>query len=304
MNRRDFLSLTASAAAMPFLGCAATSCARRIAPGKRIRVALIGCGLRMRHVLSTKCGDEQVVALVDPDRRALDDQRARLVKMYPGRGYETIPAFATYQDLFAKMGDDLDAVLIATNQQQHALPALLAMQRGIHVYIEKPIAYSIEEADLLLPFLSEDGTNCIAEPNSFCHSTPFSPIQSVPIWPSGTPCFFSSSSTMGGRFWYSRFVAIPMLFWCLESTGTPSLMPSHQWIVTGSMPLRAGNLKSIVWRSGHEPGAPSRWSNSSALTGSTSSRRSAKNEASMMWLPMLPMLPLPKPFQSYHWCGP
>ena len=170
MNRRDFLSLTASAAAMPFLGCASTSCARRIAPGKRIRVALIGCGLRMRHVLSAKCGDEQVVALVDPDRRALDDQRARLVKMYPGRGYETIPAFATYQDLFAKMGDDLDAVLIATNQQQHALPALLAMQRGIHVYIEKPIAYSIEEADLLLAFAKKYGV--VSQCGHHGHSSP------------------------------------------------------------------------------------------------------------------------------------
>ena len=109
---------------------------------------------------------------------------------------------------------------------------------------------------------------------------------------------------MGGRFWYARFVAMPMRFWCAASTGTPSLMPSHQWIVTGSIPLRAGNVKSIVWRSGHEPGAPSRWSSSSALTGSTSFRRRAKNEASMMWLPILPMLPLPKPFQSYHLWGP
>ena len=144
MKRRDFIGLAAAGAALPMFNIGCATGPRTIAAGRKIRVALIGCGLRMRSVLSTKCEGEEIVALVDPDKSALDDIRKRICKRYPGCGYEKIPAFPSYHELFEKMGDGIDAVIIATNQQQHALPALLAMQRGIHVYVEKPIAYSIE----------------------------------------------------------------------------------------------------------------------------------------------------------------
>ena len=147
-GRRSFIGLATAAASFNIVRAAAP---RTIEAGRRIRVALIGCGRRM-GVLCTKCEEVEIVALADPWKHALDSTRAKLCKLYPGSGYDKIPEFPTYQDLFAKMGDRIDAVIIATNQQQHVLPAVLAMQRGIHVYIEKPIAYSIEEANLLLSF--------------------------------------------------------------------------------------------------------------------------------------------------------
>ena len=171
MNRKEFIQLAAGAAAFNIGGRAfGQSRPRQIAAGRKIRVALIGCGLRMRSVLSTKCEDVELVALVDPDSRALADIRTRICKRYPGRDYEKIPAFPSYHELFAKMGDGIDAVIIATNQQQHALPALLAMQRGIHVYVEKPIAYSIEEADLLLAFAKKYGV--VSQCGHHGHSSP------------------------------------------------------------------------------------------------------------------------------------
>ena len=165
-GRRSFLGLAAAAASFNIVRAATP---RTIEAGRKIRVALIGCGLRM-GVLCTKCEDVEIVALVDPWNRALDRIRGKLCKLYPGSGYEKIPAFPTYQDLFAKMGDTIDAVIIATNQQQHALPALLAMQRGIHVYIEKPIAYSIEEAELMLSFAKKYGV--VSQCGHHGHSSP------------------------------------------------------------------------------------------------------------------------------------
>lgn len=173
-GRRSFIGIAAAGAAMPLfnIGCAGfgRSRARQIASGQKIRVALIGCGLRMRQVLSTKCENEQIVALVDPWKSAMDRMRKRLCNIYPGRGYESIPGFATYQDLYDTMGDGIDAVIIATNQQQHALPALLAMQRGIHVYVEKPIAYSVEEADMLLEAALKYGV--VSQSGHHGHSSP------------------------------------------------------------------------------------------------------------------------------------
>ncbi len=169
MQRRSFLKLAGAcgAASLFNIGHAAP---RTIAAGRRIRVALIGCGLRMRDVLSTKCEGVDIVAIVDPDQRALKDIRARLCTRYPGRDYEKIPEFADYHALYEKMADGIDAVIIATNQQQHALPALLAMERGIHVYVEKPIAYTIEEADLLLAFAKKYGV--VTQCGHHGHSSP------------------------------------------------------------------------------------------------------------------------------------
>ena len=164
------MKLAAAGAAMPFFNIACTTSPRTIAAGRKIRVALIGCGWRMRDVLSTKCEEVEIVALVDPWKKALDEIRGRICKRYPGCGYERIPEFPSYQEFFEKMGDDVDAVIIATNQQQHALPALMAMMRGIHVYVEKPIAYSIEEADLLLKAAKKYGV--VTQCGHHGHSSP------------------------------------------------------------------------------------------------------------------------------------
>ena len=45
--------------------------------------------------------------------------------------------------------EELDAVVIATPNHQHAPPALMAMRRGIHAYVEKPLTHTIAEARLL-----------------------------------------------------------------------------------------------------------------------------------------------------------
>ena len=171
MQRRGFLKLAAGTAALPLFNIGCTSVQpRAYIPGKKLRVALIGCGWRMRDVLSTKCEEVEIVALVDPWKSALETVRARICKRYPGCGYEKIPAFRDYHELYEKMGDGLDAVIIATNQQQHALPALLAMERGIHVYVEKPICYSLEEAELLLKAAKKYGV--VSQCGHHGHSSP------------------------------------------------------------------------------------------------------------------------------------
>jgi predicted dehydrogenase len=54
------------------------------------------------------------------------------------------------------MGKELDAVMIATPNHQHALPALLALRRGIPVYVEKPLTHTLAEARLL----TEEARRC------------------------------------------------------------------------------------------------------------------------------------------------
>ena len=142
LNRRDFIK----AAAVGIGGLSALSvCGQTVAAERKpLRVALIGCGGRGTTLLSELC-KERVVALVDPDRRQFGGALDAIRKSDPKAEVAAVKTFSDYRKLFDEMGKELDAVVIASPNHQHALPALLAIRRGIHVYVEKPMAHTISE---------------------------------------------------------------------------------------------------------------------------------------------------------------
>ncbi len=64
-----------------------------------------------------------------------------------------VPAFGTLEELL----DAADAVVIATPTTTHRDVAVAALERGVHVFIEKPIAPSLEEADEILDAAERGG---------------------------------------------------------------------------------------------------------------------------------------------------
>ncbi len=175
MNRKEFIKLAAGAAAFNIGGLAfGQSRPRQIAAGRKIRVALVGCGGRMRDALVTKCFDEEIVALVDPDAPTFDKIRARVKHLAPQYDMSKVRQFADFREFLDKMGNEVDAMIIATNQQSHAPFALAAMRRGIHVYLEKPIAYCQDEADMLLEASRKYGV--VTQAGHHGHSGAFQPL--------------------------------------------------------------------------------------------------------------------------------
>ena len=175
VKRRAFLGLTAGAAAFNIGGIAfGQSRAKQLAVGRKIRLALIGCGGRLRSVLVTKCLDEEIVAMVDPDAPQLLALRQRIAKLAPNYDLSHVREFADYREFLAKMGDEVDAAIIASNQQSHAPIAIACMRKGIHVYLEKPIAYSEEEADLLAAAQRKYGV--VTQAGHHGHSGAFQPL--------------------------------------------------------------------------------------------------------------------------------
>jgi predicted dehydrogenase len=65
-----------------------------------------------------------------------------------GKAYEKFPKARHYRD-FRKMLDEvegrIDAVVVATPDHTHAVACMAAIQRGKHVYCEKPLAHSVRE---------------------------------------------------------------------------------------------------------------------------------------------------------------
>jgi hypothetical protein len=105
----------------------------------RLNVAAIGIGNRGGEDITNMSVSENVVALCD-----VNDE-------YAARSFARHPKANKYKD-FRKMFDaekTLDAVVIGTPDHSHAYIALWAMERGIHVYCEKPLTRTVWEARLL-----------------------------------------------------------------------------------------------------------------------------------------------------------
>ncbi|HJT20591.1 MAG TPA: Gfo/Idh/MocA family oxidoreductase [Nitrospira sp.] len=105
---------------------------------KRVRVALIGCGWFARAVhlpILTRLRHVEVVALAESDPERLE---------VAGRCAPMAERFGAYHDLLRKA--DAEAAIIDLPTSLHAQASIAAMQRGMHVYLEKPIATDLEAA--------------------------------------------------------------------------------------------------------------------------------------------------------------
>ena len=150
-TRRHFIQSTASAtlaaAAFPvLLPASALGKDGAVAPGNRLSVALIGCGPQGQGVMSNFLNqkDCQVVAVCDVKKDQLEEARNAVNGHYQNQDCRT------YHDFREVVGrPDIDACLIATPDHWHVLVALAAVNSGKDVYLEKPLAVSLEEGQAL-----------------------------------------------------------------------------------------------------------------------------------------------------------
>ncbi len=136
MQRREFLKST-FVTGVGLLILPGGARAGRNSPGNKLNIALIGTWGRGEAHFDA-IGSENVVALCDVN----EDHLAFGAKRFPGA--------KTYID-WRKLLDDhkalgLDAVVCCTADHTHAFIANWALNRELHVYMEKPLAISVEEA--------------------------------------------------------------------------------------------------------------------------------------------------------------
>lgn len=101
---------------------------------ERLRIAVVGVGLiGRRHVeLVLRSPGTELIAVVDPDRRAQNFAEAAGVSWY-----------ATLDDLFDSDGPD--GAVIATPSDLHAAHVLACIEAGVPVLVEKPVATTVED---------------------------------------------------------------------------------------------------------------------------------------------------------------
>lgn len=158
ITRRSFLRRTAagSLAAVAF-----PSIVRSVNANGKLQVGVVGCNGQGLSDLGEIGSHPQVqfVGFCDVDTARFDGAD----KKFPG-----VPHFQDFREMFAKLGDTLDAVQVSTPDHMHAFIALDAMRRGKHVYCQKPLTHTVWESRQM--FLQAEKSKVITQMGNQIHS--------------------------------------------------------------------------------------------------------------------------------------
>jgi predicted dehydrogenase len=150
-TRRDFVKLGATALAAAAtqtyaMSASAASYAKIPGANDRVRTGIVGCGDRMlggdlpAFVSSQKEMNFELVAVSDIWKLAREKGAAQVEKVSGSK----VDMMRNNDELYARK--DVDAVLIATADFQHARHGIEAVKAGRDAYVEKPTAHTMEDA--------------------------------------------------------------------------------------------------------------------------------------------------------------
>ena len=116
-----------------------------VLPNDKVNMAFCGIGNRGGQILQDfmKTGQINLVALCDTDMGA--PHTLETLKEYPNA-----PKFQDFRKLLDGNSLNIDAVCIGVPDFAHFPIAMLAMSKGKHVYVEKPLSRTFQEAELML----------------------------------------------------------------------------------------------------------------------------------------------------------
>jgi predicted dehydrogenase len=143
ISRRNFLAGAATAVAAFTIvpGCAVVGSKSSIKskpPSEKLNIAAVGIGgMGRNNVKACANANENIVALCDVDWK------------YAAPTFADFPNAKKYKDyrkMFEEEGKNIDAVIVATPDHSHAAIAMMAIKMGKHVYVQKPMTWSVAEA--------------------------------------------------------------------------------------------------------------------------------------------------------------
>ena len=125
-----------------------------------MRYCLIGCGrISPNHIAAAKSNKLDIVGLCDIDRSMMEDITAKF-------DLQSVNQYSDYMEMIKK--EEPDLVAIATESGKHAAIAIDCIKEGCNLIIEKPIALSLEDADLIIKTAKEKGVKvCASHQNRF-----------------------------------------------------------------------------------------------------------------------------------------
>ncbi len=225
------------------------------APSNKLNFAVIGCGGQGASDSTELVGaGENLVALADVDFGYVDKAVAESTKNRDGspnpariklqEAYGKAKRYADFREMLDKQ-KDIDAVLVATPDHIHAIAAKGAMELGKHVYCEKPLTYSVQEARVLRETAAKN-PKLVTQMGNQGHSSHearlinewiqagvIGKVHEVhiwtnrPIWPQGVPRPMTPDAMNGGGFgndWGMRKVNRATANAMMANVATPSTL--------------------------------------------------------------------------------
>lgn len=144
ITRRGFIqSSSAAAAGFMIVPPNAIAGLGHKAPSDKLNIAGIGIGGMGRGNLERMSG-ENIVALCDVDWGVGRNNVPKVFETYPKAA-----RFKDWRKMFDEKAKDIDAILVATSDHNHAGPSAHGITLGKHVYCQKPMTHSVYESRLL-----------------------------------------------------------------------------------------------------------------------------------------------------------
>lgn len=116
-----------------------------VSPNEKVNLACVGIGNRAAEIIKElhATGLANIVAFCDVDMGA--KHTLPVLEKFPD-----VPRFQDFRQMFDKMGKQIDAVCVGTPDFSHFPITMLAMSLGKHVYVEKPMAHSFKQVELMM----------------------------------------------------------------------------------------------------------------------------------------------------------
>jgi predicted dehydrogenase len=141
ITRRQFVKSAAAFGAASTLGF--PNLVRAQGLNEKLQVGFIATGGQAgSHTGQSHNAGLQCIAFADVDKNQWDGVLGK-------KGWEQAKGYSDWRKVFQNHGKDLDVVFVATPDHNHFAPSMTAVSMGIHCYTEKPLTWSVREAQLL-----------------------------------------------------------------------------------------------------------------------------------------------------------
>jgi predicted dehydrogenase len=141
ITRRQFVKSAAAFGAASTLGF--PNLVRAQGLNEKLQVGFIATGGQAgSHTGQSHNAGLQCIAFADVDKNQWNGVLGK-------KGWEQAKGYSDWRKVFQNHGKDLDVVFVATPDHNHFAPSMTAVSMGIHCYTEKPLTWSVREAQLL-----------------------------------------------------------------------------------------------------------------------------------------------------------
>lgn len=144
LSRRNFIRNTAMLGSAFLVSNSVFGNIKFASANERINLACVGIGNRAAEIIKElyKTGLCNIVALCDVDMEA--PHTLEILKLFPN-----VPRYKDFRKMLDDMKDQIDAVSVGTPDFAHFAVTMMAMDMGKHVYVEKPMAHTFWEVELM-----------------------------------------------------------------------------------------------------------------------------------------------------------